>query len=113
MQDVLEVLETANDNKEVRTEMADEDPYSSSTSDSSSSDDDALDVIRNKESSLITTRDADHEDDGSRGPLNQDDEYEDHRDQLHRRHRGLMQWKVGTVSIILPFRSIFSCDKGA
>jgi hypothetical protein len=110
MQDVLEVLETANDNKEVRTEMADEDPGSSSTSDdSSSSDDDVLDVIRNKGSSLITTRDEDHEDDGSRGPLNQVNDYKDHRDQLHRRHRGLMEWKVSTVSILLPFRSLFSC----
>jgi hypothetical protein len=110
MQDVLEVLETANDNKEVRTEMADEDPGSSSTSDdSSSSDDDVLDVIRNKGSSLITTRDEDHKDDESRGPLNQFNDYKDHRDQLHRRHRGLMQWKVGTVSILLPFRFPFSC----
>lgn len=32
-------------------------------------------------------------DDGSRGVLNQAKDYKDHRKQLHRKHRGIMQWK--------------------
>jgi hypothetical protein len=33
-------------------------------------------------------------DDGSRGPMAQFKDYKDHRKQLHRKNRGIMQWKV-------------------
>lgn len=105
VQDVLEVLETANDNKEVRSELADEEDgsdSSSSSSDSSSSDDnEVLNAIRKKGSKVSATisgrEGRSREDDGRRGPLDQFSEYKDHSEQLHRRHRGVMQWKVSTV----------------
>lgn len=99
LQDVLEVLETANDNKEVSPAMVEEDAGSSSSSDSSSSNDDLLSPIRKqgrKMSAAIRGKDGDREDDGRRGPLDLLDEYKENSDQIHRQHRGIMQWKVST-----------------
>ena len=76
LQDVFEVLETANENREVKAAMDGED---NSSSDSSDSSDDDL----GKEEA----------DDGKRGPIDQVKDYSKHSDQLHRRQRGLMQWK--------------------
>lgn len=101
LQDVLDVLKTANETKEASTAMADEDPGSSSSDSSSSEDDDLLSPIRKrgkKFSAAITGKDADRgrEDEGRRGPLDQLQEYKDHSDQIHRQQRGVMQWKVST-----------------
>lgn len=105
LQDVLEVLETANRSKEVSTAMTDNDPDpgGSSSDSSSSDDDDVLEPIRKRGKQLSAAiigkdadRDADREDDGRRGPLDQLQEYKDHSDEIHRQHRGLMQWKVST-----------------
>ncbi|KAL8826896.1 MAG: hypothetical protein Q9191_003519, partial [Dirinaria sp. TL-2023a] len=79
LQDVFEVLETANQNREVKAAMDGEDDGSGDSSDSSdSSDDDAGE---------------EETDDGKRGPIDQVKDYKKHSDQLHRSQRGLMQWK--------------------
>ena len=97
LQDVFEVLATANDNKEARTAMYETGDDSSSESDCSDDDSEIVKGIRkqgSKFSAAISGQDDGEEDDGKRGPLDQLMDYKDHSDQLHRRHRGLMQWKV-------------------
>lgn len=101
MQDVFEVLSTANDNQEIRTAIDEED---SSSSDSDSSDDDEkgpkhaanglMKKLGSKEDSY--NGDGASEDESARksGPIEDIKEYKKHSKQLHRRHRGLMQWKV-------------------
>lgn len=76
LQDVFEVLETANENREIKAAMDGEDDGSGDSSDSS--DDDGGE---------------EEEDDGKRGPIDQVKDYKKHSDQLHRSQRGLMQWK--------------------
>jgi C2 domain len=112
LRDVMEVLDTANDNKEGKSQNDDEqeldreDSNSTDTSSSSSSDSDS-DPIKNsttKTASTLKNKAMDtlggHNDpnDGKRGPMGQMQDYKDHHKSLHRRHRGLMQWKgVRTV----------------
>ena len=73
---VFEVLRTAHESKEVSfTVNKDDESDSSSDSDPSDSDD---------EKKL---------NDGKGGPLKQIKNYKQHSDQLHRQHRGVMQWK--------------------
>lgn len=97
IQDVLEVLSTANDNQEVRTAMIDD--GDSSSSDSSSSDDDekgpkraAHGLIKKMTPGGDTADGDDHK--RSSGPISDIKDYKQNSKQLHRRHRGLMQWKV-------------------
>lgn len=75
LQDVFEVLATADDNQEVEIAMDGDD-----TSSSSSSSDDEVDGKEKK-------------DDGKRGPVDQIKEYSKHHDQLKRTQRGVMQFK--------------------
>ena len=101
LQDVIEVLSTASDNKEAM------DATNGENSDSDSSDDGARDAggHRNKDRRPATARagsdeyDEHNEEHGSRGPWDQIKDYKDHSDQLHRQHRGIMQWKV---HLLLP-----------
>ena len=88
LKDVMEVLDTASDNKEVRDEM-DESDTSSSSSDSSDNDNDveARKIDGNRHDSQL-------QEDGKRGPIQQMKDYKDHHEQLHRQHRGVMQFKV-------------------
>ena len=90
LKDVMEVLDTASDNKEVRDEMEGSDTTSSSSSDS---DDD-------HEAKRVETNghDSELQKDGKRGPIQQMKDYKDHHEQLHRQHRGVMQWKVSWVN---------------
>ena len=98
IQDVFEVLSTANDNQEVRTAMGDDEDNSSSDSDSSDDDGNAP---KHAASSLVKKLSPSHSDgatDGKEsqasGPIQDIKDYQKHSKQLHRRHRGLMQWKV-------------------
>ncbi|KAL9097372.1 MAG: hypothetical protein Q9163_006345 [Psora crenata] len=121
LQDVFEVLSTANENKEVHTAIGGGDVSGSedsdSSSDSSSDDDDHDDrddvagshgqPKRRKADRLLRKMGLDHQgdgkeeeehdddddDDGRRGPLDQIKDYKHRSEQLHRGHRGLMQWK--------------------
>ena len=94
LQDVLEALATANDNAEVRTAMSRADDDDSSNSDSSASeggaDDHNNDHKDNDGENRIEKRSTDN---GKRGPLAQLKDYKEHSGELHRQHRGLMQWK--------------------
>lgn len=97
LSDVFEVLSTANDNQEVHTAMSDEE--SADSSDSSDSDEEGPHhgtnglVRKFKMNDKSSTGGA--EDDGHKGggPIDQIKDYKVHSEQLHRRHRGLMQWK--------------------
>ncbi|KAF8253956.1 hypothetical protein K440DRAFT_618525 [Wilcoxina mikolae CBS 423.85] len=77
--DVMEVLDAAEDAKEVESIPS----VDSSSSSSSSSDDDDDSV--NEDSKY---------DDGKRGFKDELKEYKQNRKDLHRRHRGLMQWQA-------------------
>ncbi|KAI9880283.1 MAG: hypothetical protein M1830_004402 [Pleopsidium flavum] len=92
MQNVFEILDTANDNKEIRDEMAgsDDDDDANNSSDSDN-DNDGAGLSRSSKDS--NGHDKQNQVDGSRGPWDQIKDYKDHSEQLHRHHRGLMQWK--------------------
>ncbi|KAL9127330.1 MAG: hypothetical protein Q9217_003769 [Psora testacea] len=98
LQDVFEVLSTANDNKEAYSAIGGD--YSSSE-DSDSSDDDSQSNGDGegksngflKKMGLDSDSNEEHVNDGKGGPIDQIKNYKLHSDQLHRRHRGLMQWK--------------------
>lgn len=118
MQDVFEVLDTASDNKESGMAMVgdatDSDSSSSSDPNSSGDDNEIIKGLRQKGNQLsakITGSDNEKEDTGKRGPWDQIKDYKAHSDQLHRRHRGLMQWKVSTQSLLRPLTSIHAVTK--
>ena len=94
LKDVMEVLDTATDNKEVRDEMGRSDTSSSSSPDSSGDDSDA--EMRRIDSK---GHDSQLQEDGKRGPIQQLKDYKDHHEQLHRQHRGVMQFKVSCVIV--------------
>lgn len=48
--------------------------------------------VKNKAKELVESHNA--SDDGSRGAIGQIEDYKDHRKQLHRKHKGIMQWKA-------------------
>ncbi|KAL8669738.1 MAG: hypothetical protein Q9168_005680 [Polycauliona sp. 1 TL-2023] len=105
--DVLEVLNTAMDNREVQHTMAEaggNDSQDSSSSDSSESDGESTHTGGGFRSELKAKFSGD---DGMEGkgssPLEELREYNEHSEQLHRHHRGLMQWKVRWRSYPLRF----------
>lgn len=128
LHDVMEVLDTANSIGDRRRTSSNldantlddrdaADNNSSSSSSSSSSDDSdaasatdtndasapkrAIAKVKAQATQLKSTGKPDSED-GKRGPVAQVQDYREHRKGLHRRHRGLMQWKgVRTVDWML------------
>ena len=88
LSDVLEVISTAADNQEGHIAMSDED--STDSSESSDSDEEEHHPKHNHKSSADGADDHDHK---GGGPIDQIKDYKAHSKQLHRRHRGLMQWK--------------------
>lgn len=81
LQEVFEVLGTANDNQEIKAAMDGEDDGSGSSSSSSEDEGDG------------EKGETEEGDDGKRGPIDQLKDYKTHSEQLHRGHRGIMQWK--------------------
>lgn len=114
MQEVVEALDTATANREAMDTIddGDHDHGSSSSSSSGFSDDEGGNedhshhphwnvkkVMKAKKKKIVNGlrkhgEEGDDSDDGKRGPIDQFWEYKDHSDQLHRRNRGVMQWKV-------------------
>ena len=94
LQDVLEVLSTANDSREVRTAMAGDDDTSSSDSDSSA--DSSI-----SSSAKSGPKHAANDIVKKLTPVDQIKDYKNREGQLHRRHRGLMQWKVARTGQFL------------
>jgi len=94
VEDVMEVLDCAND---VDNNQGMEDDDNSSSIDSSSSDSDDDNILektgKQYKSKCIESSD-DLESDGKRGVVDQLQDYKKHKQQLHRRNRGLMQWKA-------------------
>ena len=98
--DVMEVLDAAQDNDEVDMDVGDPAADHPNSSSSSSDDDESS---RRSSVSLFKRRskaDSDLSENGKRGTVDQVRDYKQHSKQLHRRNRGLMQWKV----------SHWSCD---
>ncbi|KAI9818058.1 MAG: hypothetical protein M1827_000682 [Pycnora praestabilis] len=90
LKDVVEVLDVASDNREV------EDSLASSGSDSDSSDEGeqiGKHLGRIVRGGTGDSKDEHNQNSGSRDPITALKDYRDHRHQLHRQHRGLMQWK--------------------
>ena len=77
LHDVFEVLNTARDNQDVPAEAATHPGDGESDTDSSDDSDEEPANVN----------------DGKGGPLKQIKNYQMHSDELHRKHRGLMQWK--------------------
>lgn len=112
MQEVVEALDTATANREAMDTIDDsnDDRGSSSSSSSDSSDEGenedhshhphrkAKKIMKAKKKkiskALRKNGEGGDDDDGKRGPIEQFWDYKDHSDQLHRRNRGVMQWKV-------------------
>jgi C2 domain len=115
LHDVMEVLDTAHDNKEGKlaedgNELDEGDAKDTDTTDSSSDDSEfefgshvpkkGVDRAANgvKDKAVDALGGHNDPDDGKRGPSGQLLDYKDHHKSLHRKHRGLMQWKgVRTV----------------
>ncbi len=103
LQDVFEVLSTANDNKETHASI---DGESSDTDSSLSDDDDEVDgKSDSKTNGLLHKMGLSHSDDkeshtsdGKGGPVSQIKDYKLHSEKLHRGHRGLMQWKAARTA---------------
>ncbi|KAL8966360.1 MAG: hypothetical protein Q9197_006028 [Variospora fuerteventurae] len=101
--DVWEVLNTAMDNKEINNAMIEDMDTAEDSSSSESSDDegntDSTGGLRKQVKTAFKNKapfgNGGNEDSGAT-PFKQLQEYNDHSDQLHRHHRGLMQWKVRT-----------------
>ncbi|KAF2876244.1 meiotically up-regulated gene 190 protein [Massariosphaeria phaeospora] len=99
LSDVLEVLDTCHDNDESEWDNGDDNSSSSSSSSSEDSDDDdanghgrsssLLPSSLSRRSKTNSSLDAD----GKRGMVDNLKEYKTHAKQLHRRNRGLMQWR--------------------
>jgi hypothetical protein len=98
MGQVMEVLDAASDQKEKQTEMPDDGADGGSSSSSSSSDDD-------------DDNDEDLEKDGSRGPISDIREYQKHHKVLHRKQRGVMQWKAARKGNWLKTKVDHSVEK--
>ncbi|KAF2266301.1 hypothetical protein CC78DRAFT_153539 [Lojkania enalia] len=90
LSDVMEVLDVATDNNDMEWDSELDEGNDTS---SSSSDSDDSDFIPNPFSSKDKT-DSGLGKDGKRGPVDSMKEYKQHSKQLHRRNRGLMQWKA-------------------
>jgi len=85
--DVMEALDCAHDNNEAEESGLEDGHHSDSSSSSSSSEDEeGAGKIKKRKSSL--------EADGKRGTVGQIRDYKTHSKQLHRKNRGLMQWKA-------------------
>jgi hypothetical protein len=96
VRDVVEVLDCAHEDKEARDDAEGDD----SDSDSSNSDGEPRPPEASSSDGTgptIKSGDAPKQDD-HRGPIDQMKDYVTHKDELHRRHRGLMQWKVSGPS---------------
>ena len=94
LKDVFEVLDTASDNREVREFLPGVDESDSSSSDDSDSQEDDGGSRPSTENTASDGYDKHNQEDGQRGPLDQLKDYKDHHKQLHRQHRGIMQYKV-------------------
>ena len=94
LRDVFEALDTACDTREIQEAMDGDDTSASDSSDSE------LKVVSPKSTfDKIAGLDHNQQEDGRRGPLEQLKDYSDHRKQLHRQHRGIMQYKVCTIEL--------------
>ena len=94
LRDVFEVLDTACDTQEIQEATDGDDPSASDSSDSELK-------VPSPKSTLDKIAGLNHnqQEDGRRGPLEQLQDYSNHRKQLHRQHRGIMQYKVCTVEL--------------
>ncbi|KAL8941582.1 MAG: hypothetical protein Q9211_001765 [Gyalolechia sp. 1 TL-2023] len=98
---VLEVLNTAMDNREIQSTTIDDEEGaeegSSSDSSEAQSDSHKTSGFRDELKAALGTRrtsgDGDRDSKGT-PPLRELQDYRDHSDQLHRHNRGLMQWKT-------------------
>lgn len=93
--DVMEVLDTARDNHDIDFDEGGEASDGEETSDSSS---ESSDEDRDSELTPTTTHSNASEgdnlsDNGKRGPIDTIKDYKNNRKELHRRNRGIMQWK--------------------
>lgn len=92
--DVMEVLDCANDNNEELDTNGDvDDEYNDTSSSSDDDGDDANDLDQRKEKFKKNKTESSLENDGKRGAVESIQEYKQNRKQLHRKNRGLMQWK--------------------
>lgn len=98
--DVMEVLDCAHDENEIDPSNNGLDgefttaSSSSSSSDSDSSDDEDSEALSTRKAKFRDGASSDLSTDGKRGPVGQIKDYKTHRKQLHRKNRGLMQWKA-------------------
>ncbi|KAE9993385.1 hypothetical protein EG327_005372 [Venturia inaequalis] len=98
--DVMEVLDCAHDENEIDPSKNGLDGGSTTTSSTSgsssssdSSDEEDGEALSTRKATFRDGASSDLSTDGKRGPVGQIKDYKTHRKQLHRKNRGLMQWK--------------------
>ena len=94
LKDIFEVLDTASDSREVREFMPGGGESDSDSSDEDKSHGEASGGSPSTDKSVSDEYDKHNQVNGERGPLDQLRDYKDHHKQLHRQHRGIMQFKV-------------------
>lgn len=97
--DVMEILDCANDNNDDQ-ELGDDVSSSDSSSDEEGDKDGPVSSIKKK---LLGTN-SDLSEDGKRGIKSGLQEYKQDHKQLHRRNRGLMQWKVCSDAVFYSYQ---------
>ncbi|KAM7200717.1 hypothetical protein V8F20_005219 [Naviculisporaceae sp. PSN 640] len=87
--------EEAEKRKMLRKARADDSSSSSSSDDDSGSESGPIKKLKRKSQSALGGKSGEgSDDDGTRGPLAQIQDYKLHHKTLHRKHRGVMQWKA-------------------
>ena len=128
MRDVMEALSTAEDNKEGESEVGDKNGDSSDSDSSDSADTGRPNGVKSTGQALANGNDDGHPnglvdkvkslvdghndpDDPSRNPIQQIREYKDNAHRMHRRHRGIMQWKGARTVDWMMTKAIHGKDK--
>ncbi|KAI9668177.1 MAG: hypothetical protein M1821_000997 [Bathelium mastoideum] len=94
LEDVMEVLDASRDNSEADDESGEVANHTSDSSDDEEGESNKHESLHTKQEKKKDGEEEKLETSGERGPFSQIQDYRKHRHQLHRRNRGLMQWKV-------------------
>ena len=98
LEDVMEVLDASRDNSEMEDASGEVIHEVSDSSDDKGDEGERSGAREEKEVEKKDQEERKLESSGERGPMTELQDYRKHRHQLHRRNRGLMQWKVSWTS---------------
>ena len=102
LEDVMEVLDATRDSNETGDAVDESIHDLSDSSDDEGERSNTHEAKQTKKTEKKDTEEETLENSGERGPISQVEDYKRHSHQLHRRNRGLMQWKVRYPAHIFP-----------